>query len=315
MFGSLTSWSRIIAMGALTLTMLLTSCGTPDDIPSASIAASFPIEVRTGNSDSTDTVTIPTPPSAIVSLNSSATESLFAIGAEHQIVAVDSKSNFLSQAPITNLSAENPDIAAILSYSPDLVVTAKQDDDMISALAEAGVPTVVLPPARSLNEVYEQIHRLGTITGYKTHAYALVRAMRMKIIKTARLVPKAVGTRYFHEVDPDLHSTSPSSLNSEIYAQLGLVTIVPDTDSPAPKLTTDQIVHANPDVIFLADAQCCGVTGTQLAHRSGWDQISAVQKNQIFTVSADLSDTWGPRVADYVELIGGYLSKLDESKK
>ena len=44
-------------------------------------------------------------PKRIISLSPSATETLFAIGAGKQVIAVDDLSNYPSNAPITKLSA------------------------------------------------------------------------------------------------------------------------------------------------------------------------------------------------------------------
>ena len=48
-------------------------------------------------------------PERIVSLSPSATETLFAVGAGQQVVAVDSASTFPEQAPRTTLSGLTPD--------------------------------------------------------------------------------------------------------------------------------------------------------------------------------------------------------------
>src|ERR1700712_2375473 len=51
-------------------------------------------------------------PERIVSLVPSATEMLFAIGAGPQVVAVDQDSNYPTNAPKTDLSGLEPDVAA-----------------------------------------------------------------------------------------------------------------------------------------------------------------------------------------------------------
>ena len=61
-------------------------------------------------------------PHRIVSLSPTATESLFAIGAGPQVVAVDDQSDYPKSAPHTNLSGYTPNVEAISAYKPDLVV-------------------------------------------------------------------------------------------------------------------------------------------------------------------------------------------------
>ena len=62
------------------------------------------------------------PPQRIVSLSPTATESLFAMGAGKQVVAVDDQSDYPKRAPRTSLSGFTPNVEAIASYRPDLVV-------------------------------------------------------------------------------------------------------------------------------------------------------------------------------------------------
>ena len=61
-------------------------------------------------------------PHRIVSISPTSTESLFAIGAGSQVVAVDSQSDYPKDAPITKLSAFTPNVEAIANYKPDLVI-------------------------------------------------------------------------------------------------------------------------------------------------------------------------------------------------
>jgi ABC-type Fe3+-hydroxamate transport system substrate-binding protein len=61
-------------------------------------------------------------PQRIISLSPTATESLFAIGAGKQVVAVDDQSDYPKQAPRTTLSGFTPNVEAIAGYRPDLVV-------------------------------------------------------------------------------------------------------------------------------------------------------------------------------------------------
>src|SRR5213080_3797835 len=62
----------------------------------------------------------PAIPHRIVSLSPTATESLFAIGAGPQVIAVDNQSDYPKSAPRTKLSGFTPYVEAIAAYHPDL---------------------------------------------------------------------------------------------------------------------------------------------------------------------------------------------------
>ncbi|MCH9803249.1 ABC transporter substrate-binding protein, partial [bacterium] len=82
-------------------------------------------------------------PQRIVSLNPTATEMLFAIGAGDQVVAVDQFSYYPAEAPVTNLSGFDPNIEAIAGFEPDLVVT----DFALEGLEVIGLSNHAVPAA------------------------------------------------------------------------------------------------------------------------------------------------------------------------
>ena len=96
-------------------------------------------------------------PNKIVSISPSLTEILFAIGAGSSIVAVDSFSNYPRGAPITDLSAYEPNMEAIASYNPDLVVLSYDVGNLVKGLNTIGVRTVLLP-VRSVRNILLTSH-------------------------------------------------------------------------------------------------------------------------------------------------------------
>lgn len=61
----------------------------------------------------------------------------------------------------------------MLGYEPDLVV-AMDVGDLVSGLEAAGVPTLLLPAATTLDEAYTQMEQLGAATGHVGDAAELV---------------------------------------------------------------------------------------------------------------------------------------------
>ncbi|MEX2612570.1 MAG: hypothetical protein WD380_03245, partial [Gaiellaceae bacterium] len=75
----------------------------------ATTPTAFPVTITTASGK----VTIAKKPRRIVSLSPTATESLFAIGAGPQVVAVDDQSDYPKSAPKTTLSGFTPNVEAI----------------------------------------------------------------------------------------------------------------------------------------------------------------------------------------------------------
>src|SRR6266496_5157577 len=93
-------------------------------------SADFPITIKAANGD----VTIKARPTRIVSLSPTATETLFAVGAGKQVVAVDDQSDYPKEAPRTKLSGFTPNVEAIAGYKPDLVVLSFDTGGVVASL-------------------------------------------------------------------------------------------------------------------------------------------------------------------------------------
>jgi iron complex transport system substrate-binding protein len=287
-----------------------TTTTAPD--PTTTVADSgFPVEV----SDANGAVTIEAMPESIVSLSSTGTEMLFAIGAGEQVVAVDEFSTYPAEAPITDLSGFTPNIEAIVGYEPDLVVISFDPGELVSGLEAVGVPTLLLPTAMSLDDSYTQLEVLGAATGHVGEAAEVVAQMQADIDEIVATTSIPAGVTFYHEVDATLFSASSNSFLGQIYGLLGLTNIADEADTEGtgfPQLASEYIVSQDPDIIFLADVDF-GVTPESLSERPGWAEMTAVQNGAIVPLEAYLASNWGPRVVELLELIAESVTLVPAS--
>src|ERR1044072_4269202 len=94
---------RLALSAALAVLALVLASPSPAAAKPA-VATPYPVTVTADNGK----VTIRKRPSRIVSLSPTATETLFAIGAGGQVVAVDDQSDYPEDAPMTKLSRYEP---------------------------------------------------------------------------------------------------------------------------------------------------------------------------------------------------------------
>src|SRR5204863_5096437 len=115
------------------------------------IAAACAVLAACGSGSSRPAATPSTPVAkAIVSLSPTATESLFAIGAGKQVIAVDDQSNFPANAPKTDLSGFKPNVEAIAAKKPDLVVSADDSSGLAASLGKLNIRVLTQPAAKTL---------------------------------------------------------------------------------------------------------------------------------------------------------------------
>jgi len=304
---------------AVLLALALAGCGGDDDtasplatssaaVETTAAPAEFPVTVEADNG----ALTLDEEPDAIVSLSATATESLFAIGAGEQVIAVDDQSNHPADAPVTDLSGFEPNVEAIAGYEPDLVIAAYDPGGLVDGLERLDIPVLLQDAAPDLDAAYEQIETLGEATGNVEGAETIVESMRIEIEELADSVPDATGATVYHELGPDFFSATSETFVGSVYELFGLVNIA-DAAAGAdaggyPQLAGEYIVSESPDLIVLADTRCCDQTVATVSGRPGWDQVEAVQNGDIVEADDDIASRWGPRTVVFVEQIAEALA-------
>jgi iron complex transport system substrate-binding protein len=274
-------------------------------VPAAAQRPAYPVTVKAANGS----VTIPRRPARIVVLSASATETLFAIGAGRQVVAVDDQSNFPARAPRRKLSSFRPSAEAVARFRPDLVVTSTSANRLLPALRRLRIPVLLEPAATHIGGAYEQMRQLGAATGHRRPAARLVARMKRRIAAAVRTQPPGPPLSFFHELSPDLFSVTSKTFIGSVYALFGLRNIAdaaPGADA-FPQLSAEYVLAANPDLVFLSDTKCCGQSARTVAARPGWANVAAVRAGRVIALDDDIASRWGPRIVDFVQRIAAVL--------
>jgi iron complex transport system substrate-binding protein len=299
----------------------LTGCANREQAASTSPTTGAPAEaafpVQLAGPDGR-TITLNHRPERIVSLSASSTETLYAIGAGEQVAAVDDQSNFPSGVPRTSLSGLTPNIEAIAEYQPDLVVAHSDANDLVAGMAKLNKPVLILPSARTLDEMYEQFRLLGRATGHVAEAEDLATRTRTEIETIVADAPRAVRPlTYYHELTTELYSATSKTFIGQVYGLFGLSNVADAADTVDsggyPKLSAEHILQSNPDLIFLADTRCCGESAETVAKRPGWNTVRAVQEGNVVALDDDLASRWGPRIVELVRTVGDAVTKASQS--
>lgn len=283
----------------LALGLLIAACG--DDDPNISTStppdtSAFPVIVRGTE--------ISELPERIVSLSATHTEILYEIGAGPAIVGTDLFSDYPAAANETEkIDAFNLSVEAVAALEPDIVVLSFDPGDAVSGLAALGIPTVLFaaPGPATLEDVFAEWRDLGAAAGHRAEAEVLADRVSSDIDRILAQVPETVRPfTFFLELDSTLFTAGSGTLLDSIFVMLGMQSIADPDDGPFPQLSSEYVIGADPDFVFLADTVCCGESADTVAARPGWAEMTAVRNGDVIELDDSIASRWGPRLVDLI---------------
>ncbi|MGB2958534.1 MAG: cobalamin-binding protein [Bacteroidota bacterium] len=251
------------------------------------------------------TVTLATSAQRIVSLAPSLTESLFAIGAGDQVVAVTDYCNHppeAGQKPTVG-GMTDPNIETIITLSPDLIVLSKEGNlkKDFDRLRNLNASLFVSNP-RTLSGIRRSIRQLGTLTGHIEEADTLLASLeaREDSLRTPAGSPR-VRTLLIVSLQP-LIVVGKNTFINQLLEAAGAENLASVLSSPYPTYSREALAAEDPDVIIvISDALEDPSAPGRLFPE--WERLSAMRNNRVAVVNADLVSRPGPRAWDGLEAL------------
>ncbi len=260
-------------------------------------------------------VTLATPAQRVISLAPSNTEILFAIGADAQVVGRDPYSDFPAEAAnVTDIGDTFAELNAelIISLAPDLVLAAEiTPPEQVAQLEQLGINVFWLANPTDLEGLYTNLNIVAQLTGHEQETAVLIDALRARVaaVQTALADVTEVPT-VFYEVDGLSDPNAPYTAGTGTFIDLIITTACGKNAAAAlegyKQLSIEELLVQNPDFILLGDA-AYGATPELVAARAGWDQLAAVQKDQVVPFDDNLISRPGPRLIDGLEQLARLL--------
>lgn len=241
------------------------------------------------------TVTIPNMPERIVSLASSATESLYALGAGSKVVGVDAWSNYppeVGDKPCVG-SGSAPNHEMIIGLKPDVLFAWPYSRDAIISL-EDKMAVVYVDPG-SVDEVLDTIRLIGLVTGKTSEAENLTAEMQSRIDNITNVTDRLTRTQrplVYYELGTPMKTTGPGTFTNELILMAGGINLAADEPVRYPILNSEYIIERNPDVIIVVSY---GASVEDVRSRGGWQDIDAVKNDRIYKIDTNLV-TSNPRL-------------------
>lgn len=303
---------RIIScISMMLLILLVTSCSAvvPTSAPTSTITPTAVDQTITMIDGLGRTVTLATHAQRIVSMAPSATEILYAIGADDQMVGRDSFSDFPAEAAnLTDVGGSMNEYSyeTIASLNPDLVIAAGINTaDQVKALEDLGLTVYYIANPTDFDGLYQIIQDVGKLTGRDAEAATLTGSLAERVKTVEETIATATTTPVvFYELDgsdPAKPWTSgPGTFVDMLITMAGGKNVGSALSGSWAQISIEDLLIQNPGLIILGDS-AYGMTPDQVAARTGWENIKAVTDGQIYAFNDDLVTLAGPRLVDGLE--------------
>lgn len=256
-----------------------------------------------------------------ISLTPATTEILFALGLSRQIVGVSALCNVPQEArqieKVGTFSQVN--FEKIITLKPDLVFcSGLEQNPIVEKLQGLKINVYVCDP-ENFEELFDCIKQIGSLTAKTAQADSLIKSMKTKIEmirkKTALIQEKSRPRVYIEFWSDPIMTVGRRSFLNEIIHLAGGKNIFDDVLKSYFSPSFEQIIHRNPDLIFLTYMHAQDAPPEKiLKQRIGWAGINAVRKNALFPdIDPDTLLRPGPRLINGLEKLYAVISKKYEN--
>ena len=254
-------------------------------------------------------VALDAPPTRIVSLVPSVTESVYALGGQARLVG---RSDWCDHPPAAREKPSvggmiNPSIEMIVALKPDLVFATDEGnrEETIVQLRRLGIP-IYLVHAHRVDQMLDMVTRVAGLIERREAAAPLVAAIRQRIESVRARVAPLPTPRVLYVLWPEpLIVPGRASILTELIDIAGGSSITAGDGDAYPRFSLEAVVARAPDVIILADHS----TGTSTAGRpvpEQWQRLAsvpAIKAGRLHSADLSILHRYGPRVPDGLETL------------
>jgi len=262
---------------------------------------SLVIEDATG-----EEVSLEAPPERIVSFMPSNTELLFHLEVGERIVGVDDFSNHPEEAldlPKVGDSLE-VDYEKIVDLEPDVVVITEAVTHLREQLKEYGIKTVATG-GETLEDVYSDLELLGEMCGVEERAEEKSQDLREKMDEITDETrdlsdEKRIDVLYISGTYDGINTPGDGTFQDTLLTNAGGHNIASDKDGWS-QIDESEIIDRDPEVIIAPyhleqDLE-------EYTEKDSWQDITAVEDNEIHFVDSDVMSRPGPRIVEAQETL------------
>ncbi|HEX4664323.1 MAG TPA: cobalamin-binding protein [Terriglobales bacterium] len=231
-------------------------------------------------------VVVPDHPHRVICLMPTVTDTVFALGAGDDVVAISDYTKYPAAA-LTKPSVGDlikPSIETILSLHPDLVIgmQPKGPMEVTDQLERAGIPIFLVSP-HGIAGIFQSIESVGMALNRTPQADALVHSLQQRVDAVRTRTKGLPAPRIFMPIwyDP-ITTIGKNAFITEVIEAAGGRSVTDDLTSEWPQISMEVVLERAPDALLLVRG---GKTTLQvLQDRPGWSSMTAIKARRAYYV-------------------------------
>jgi len=275
-----------------------------------SIVLCAPASARMMKDQTGRMVNLPENPHRLVSLAPNITEIVYALGLGDELVGDTDNCDYPPQAtskPHVGTMV-NPSLERIVALKPDLALGTPEANRRETAdqLERLGIPVYGVT-ASTLEGSLASIEDLGKVLGCEAEAKRLVARMQARIDRIENRFkgepqPKVLFVVWYRP----LITVGPHTFIADVIRAAGGVPIGENLKGEWPRLTLEELLPLNPDVILFPPSDSFSPSLEDFRGLPGWKDLRGVKEGRMYMVSETILRV-GPRLVDALEELAGIL--------
>ena len=265
-------------------------------------------------------VALPAAPQRIVSAAPAVTETLFALGLGDRVVGVTTHCRFPEEAKRKPKIGGylRPSLEAILALRPDLVITERSPSNLAGQLAGLKIFTVEVD-FKTLPDILASFQKIADAAGVPDRGVSLrnsingqMNQIRSRVkayqrVKMMFVVGRTAGTL------TGIIVVGGASYLSELMSIAGGVNAFADATAAYPKVTLEEVLSRDPDVILDRADMGDQSAATEAQKRAvinlwrAYPMLKAVKHDRVIFGISDIFFVPGPRIVDAAQAFAKML--------
>lgn len=195
------------------------------------------------------------------------------------------------------------DLEAVITLAPNLVLVSSAADqlDRVARLRQAGLTVCNLGPQRGVASLVPNARLIGVLIGADARAEHFVTTFTRRLANVdASLPPDRVRRRalYLGVYSREIYGGTVGSSYHDVLTAAGLIDVAAQRYSGWPKLSLEDVIALNPEVIVLSAG-----SATALRALPGIEALQAVTDGHLLILDDGLLEDPGPGILDAAEVL------------